>query len=167
MWSILTLISFAALFSADGLAIPIGLGIITTLANIVANFVTALNIIIILILALIGVVLIFALVGDKPDVNPVKDFADSLVKEVGVIKTGNTLAFNKKTFIFVTLPFWGILIASGWIFTALVWMSVHAALHAYMRAVRAYFNKTYINEIKEQKDETATASDKLASNDLA
>ena len=158
---LVVLMAFSALFSTDGMGLTIGGTFVTGMADILSNFVTVLNFLVVVVAA--AIILVYFM-GDEKDFNKT---IDSMVEKLGVLETGNRLAFKKVQFFTITVPFWCVLIASGWITTVLVWALLSAVMNLQLAAQREYFKKTYLNEVEGKKDEdTGSNTDDLSRNSL-
>ncbi len=161
-WALLFLISFGALFSSDGMQLtpPVGAEWMVTAANIIGNFVVILNIGALIMTAM---VVIGMLTYDEYFEKQI----DAMVKRDGVLQAGENIQFKKWMFYFVSLPYWCLLIASGWITTVFIWATMYGAFQVNSYQMRKIFNEKYINQPKGDDDEEATAdTGKLSDNPL-
>ncbi len=152
--------AIGSLFAPDGMALvpPEGHEWLTNFGAIASNYINFWNVVGVV----AGLIILLLQVSDTHIERSTKDS----VKAFGVIKTGEMLRFKKVRFILFNIPYWAVLIASGWVATVVIWIALTTIERVDSHRKLQYFNEHYIN-LNGEKDEETFAAAKLSDDPLA
>lgn len=156
---IMAFISFSAVFARDGLGLAGDDTALLTLSAMGSGLVNGLNILGILGALIMGLVYWVSTFPDTP--NYVYQGVDELVKKNGVTDTAKSIAFKKNQFLFINVPYWLLLVMSGWLFTVVVWVTLNGIIQIWNKMQRDYLKETYGDG-----NEKTTVSSNLDTNPL-
>lgn len=157
--ALMAMFTFGALFAPDGMNLAPTHPWMPQVAESIGNFVTALN-------TTIVVFTVFVILMMFSDNYPGKQVEGALAS-FDLLEYAEMLRFKPLSFTLLTIPYWLILIASGWVTTFFVWALLMIVMRIDSSVKLAHLKATYLNNLTGDGNEKASANTgKLTDNPL-